>query len=162
MKKLKSAGNRIIKDIKGYGMAGVVLVVYYFVVHFFRRAFCPMVTITGFPCAGCGLTRTFLYLLQGQLEKAAYLNPMAFPIIGFCLYCGYFRYIKGSAVKGFGILFSILIAVILIFYAYRMYLYFPDRVPYTYARDNILAQRIPGYQELADRLIKIVRASRLP
>lgn len=160
MKKLRNAGKRIAKDMKAYGMAAVIFLVYYLLVHLFRSAFCPMITLTGFPCAGCGLTRSFFYLLQGQPVRAAYMNPMSFCIVAFALYCGYYRYIKGTEIKGFTVLFTLLVAGMLLFYFVRMYLYFPDRVPYTYAENNLLAQKIPGYQKLAERLIEILRASR--
>ena len=48
----------------------------------------------------------------------------------------------------------------LVFYAVRMYQYFPDRVPYVYTKNNVLANRVPGYQDLMDKVIQIIRASR--
>ncbi|MGN0377787.1 MAG: DUF2752 domain-containing protein [Suilimivivens sp.] len=160
MKKLRKGIDRLFADLKEYGWAGVVFLVYYAIVHLFRASFCPMLNLTGIPCAGCGLTRTFLYLVTGQVKRAVYMNPMAFLIIVFLLYCGYFRYIKGTKIKGFRVIFALLIAAMLVFYAVRMYLYFPDRVPYVYKRDNVLANRVPGYQSLIDRLLQMIRASR--
>ena len=160
MIKLRKSVKRLIADIRQYGPAGIVFLVYYGLVHFFRTAFCPMISVTGLPCAGCGLTRAFLYLLQGQVGRAASINPMCFPIIGFMVYCGYFRYIRGTKIKGFKVLFTLLITVMLVFYGVRMYLHFPDRVPYVYSGNNVLANRVPGYQNLIDKVIQIIRASR--
>ena len=160
MKRLRKSVNRIFADIRQYGPAGIVFFVYYMLVHLFRTAFCPMISVTGLPCAGCGLTRAFLYLLQGQIGRAASINPMCFPIIVFLIYCGYFRYIKGTKIKWFPFLFALLLAAMLVFYAVRMYLYFPDRVPYVYTRNNVLANRVPGYQNLIDKVIQTIRASR--
>lgn len=160
MTKLRESAKRICADIRQYGPAGIIFLVYYEATHFFRTAFCPMLSVTGLPCAGCGLTRAFLYLLRGQVGRAANINPMCFPVAVFLIYCGYFRYVRGTRIKGFKVLFALLAAAMLIFYAVRMYLYFPDRIPYVYARDNLFADRIPGYQELMDRAIQTIRASR--
>lgn len=153
MQKIKNIANRIGADIKAYGPAGLVFLGYYLLVHFIRSAFCPMLALTGMPCAGCGLTRAFLYLFSGQLSRTVYIQPMAFAILAFLLYCGYFRYIKGSKIKGFTPLFVLLMVSMLIFYAVRMYLYFPGRVPYVYMKDNLLARRLPGYEVWVNRLI---------
>lgn len=160
MTKLRKSVKRLLEDIRQYGPAGIVFLVYYGLVHFFRTAFCPMISVTGLPCAGCGLTRAFLYLLQGQVGRAASINPMCFPIIVFLVYCGYFRYIRGTKIRGFQVLFTLLITVILVFYGVRMYLYFPDRVPYVYTGNNVLANRVPGYQRLIEKVVQIIRASR--
>lgn len=160
MTKLRESAKRIYADIRQFGPAGLVFLGYYGLVHFFKTAFCPMLGMTGLPCAGCGLTRAFLYLLQGQIGRAANINPMCFPIIAFLIYCGYFRYTKGKKIKWFPFLFGLLIVVMLVFYAVRMYLYFPDRVPYVYTRNNVLANRVPGYQNLIDKVIQTIRASR--
>lgn len=160
MKNLREGVKRLTDDIKEYGWAGVVFLGYYLVVHVFSSAFCPMIQLTGLPCAGCGLTRAFLFLAQGQFARAAFINPMVFPIIAFLLYCGFFRYILGKKVVGFTLLFVLLVTGMLIFYGIRMYLYFPDRVPYVYAKDNVLASRVPGYEDIIQKLIQFLRETR--
>ncbi len=42
---------------------------------------CLFKNITGLPCAGCGLTRACVYLGHGEIEKAAQLNPLVFPLV---------------------------------------------------------------------------------
>lgn len=160
MKRAEESVRRIIKDIKEYGVAGIIFLVYYLIVHLFRSAFCPMLALTGLPCAGCGLTRAFLCIFTGQWKRAAYIHPLSFLIIVFLLYCGYFRYIKGAKIKGFTPLFIALVTVLLVFYGIRMYLYFPDRVPYVYMSDNVLADKVPEYEKLINQLTEIIRASR--
>lgn len=157
MKKIKESAERLFKDIKEYSPAAVVFLVYYLFVHFTRTAFCPLINMTGFPCAGCGLTRAFLYMASGQFKRAAYINPMAFLIVLFLVYCGYFRYIKGTKIKGFKVLFSLLVISMLVFYVVRMFLYFPGRVPYVYTEDNVFSRRIPGYRNMAERLIQLIK-----
>ncbi len=160
MKSLKESVKRVFKDIKEYGWVAVIFLVYYVIVHLMRASFCPMIHFTGLPCGGCGLTRAFLYIATGQWERAAYINPMAFLIIVFALYCAYFRYVKGTKIKGFSVMFVILIGVVLIFYVARMYLFFPDRVPYVYTKDNVLSSRIPGYEDAIYNLIRFLRETR--
>lgn len=157
MKKGKESVKRILKDIKEYGPAGIVFLAYYLLIHVTKRPFCPLLNLTGFPCAGCGLTRAFLYIARGELDRAVYINPMAFLILLFLAYCGFFRYIRGTQIKGFRTLFILLMVCTLSFYAVRMYLYFPDRVPYVYNRNNVLAHRIPGYEDLTDRLLQMIK-----
>ncbi len=154
MKKAKKSFDRIVKDIKEYSPAGIVFLVYYLLIRVTGRAFCPLINLTGFPCAGCGLTRAFLYMASGDFERAAYINPMSFLILLFLVYCGYFRYIRGTAIKGFKTVFALLVACMLIFYAVRMYLYFPHRVPYVYAEGNMLSRIIPGYRSMVSRFFQ--------
>lgn len=160
MIKIKQCINRILSDIKEYFPAVLVFFVYYIIIHMIRAAFCPLINLTGFPCAGCGLTRAFLYIATGQFEKAAYMNPMSFLIILFLLYCGYFRYIRGTGIKCFKLLFTVLILSMLAFYGIRMYLYFPDRIPYVYTDRNFLGKMVPGYGNMVKKLLQIIRASR--
>ena len=41
---------------------------------------CIFKNITGIECAGCGLTRAFLFLAHGQLSKAIKHNPLVLPV----------------------------------------------------------------------------------
>jgi hypothetical protein len=38
---------------------------------------CAFKTITGLPCPTCGLTRTIIALSRGDLDHAAFMNPLA-------------------------------------------------------------------------------------
>ena len=156
MGKIKEIANRIWKDMKGAGWTGVVFLIYYGIVNSVFKAFCPLLVTTGIPCAGCGLTRATIFLIQGQLEKAAHINPSIFLIILFGLYCSCFRYIRGSKIRGFGVGVTLLITAMLLIYGYGMYHYFPNRVPYVYHENNILARHIPGYSDLIENFIQSI------
>lgn len=143
--------NRIGKDLKAFRWTGAVFAAYYFIMHSLCGAFCPLLVITGIPCAGCGLTRASLFLLQGQAARAAYINPSIFLIIIFLLYCGYFRYVRGRKIKGFSLGLAILVLSMLVIYFVRMYLYFPERAPYVYHSNNVFARVIPGYSDWISR-----------
>lgn len=154
--RIKDILNRIFVDLKGAIVVGAVFFVYYQIIHSIYDAFCPFLVGTGIPCAGCGLTRASIYLLQGQVQRAAAINPSIFLIIAFAIYCGYFRYIKGSRIKGFNMGLILLVIGTLIIYGYRMYLYFPERAPYVYLSNNVLAGKVPGYSDwisqIADKI----------
>lgn len=160
MKRLKSGGGRLLCDIKKYGAVAFIMLLFYLAVRLVSPVFCYMINLTGFPCAGCGMTRAAYYLFTGRIGRAVYLQPMIFPVMIFILYCIFFRYIRADKVPGFTRLLIVLVIVMLIFYGVRMYLYFPDRVPYVYTADNLLARRIPGYNELVMQFEVFLRAHR--
>lgn len=153
--KIREAAERVKRDIRQFWAAGVAFVIYSVIVRSVFGAFCPFLIVTGFPCAGCGLTRAGLYLLRGNFSQAAALNPSIFIFALFMLYCVYFRYLKGTKVTGFSFALGVLVAVTLAVYVYRMYLYFPNKVPYVYYRRNLLAEIFPWYGELAERLLRM-------
>jgi hypothetical protein len=37
---------------------------------------CPFRLVTGLPCPGCGLTRSWVYLMHGQLGQSLYYHPL--------------------------------------------------------------------------------------
>lgn len=85
---------RIAKDIKDFRLAFVLFAAYNIMVRKLFHAFCPQLILTGFPCAGCGLTRAVFHILTGNFERGIRLNPAAvfwilflhgFSGIGMCL-----------------------------------------------------------------------------
>ena len=153
-KRAREILNRIAGDLKGAALVGAAFLIYYLIIHSVFDAFCPFLVMTGLPCAGCGLTRAGLYLLKGQVARAAHINPSIFLVIAFVLYCSYFRYVKGSAVRGMKAALVALVAGMLAVYGVRMYLCFPRQAPYVYQSRNLFAGWIPGYQEWMQRLIR--------
>ena len=160
MKRKKKIAGRVWPDMKASGLAGAVFLVYYQIVHSVFDAFCPMLVLTGIPCAGCGLTRAALYLLRGKGVRAAHINPSIFLILFFLLYCGYYRYMKGEKVKRFGLALGILVAGMLAVYGCGMYRYFPDRAPYVYQGNNAAARWVPGYEQWMRGVLAAVRGAR--
>ncbi len=149
--KIREAAERVKRDIRQFWAVGVAFAIYSVIVRSVFGAFCPFLIVTGFPCAGCGLTRAGMYLLRGNFSQAAALNPSIFAFA--LLYCGYFRYLEGTKVKGFSLALGVLVAVTLAVYIYRMYLYFPNKVPYVYYKRNLLAEIFPWYERLLNRVM---------
>lgn len=152
MKRTEKIIDRIKRDIRQFWVAGAAFVIYYIIIHAMFDAFCPLLVVTGFPCPGCGLTRAGMYLLRGDIFKAAALNPSIFFVVLFLLYCGYFRYVKGTKVRSFSLVLGVFVGMTLAVYAYRMHLYFPNKVPYVYHKKNLLAEILPWYERVVNRI----------
>lgn len=152
MKRTEKIIDRIKRDIRQFWVAGAAFIIYYIIIHAMFDAFCPLLVVTGFPCPGCGLTRAGMYLLRGDIFKAAALNPSIFFVVLFLFYCGYFRYVKGTKVRSFSLVLGVFVGMTLAVYAYRMHLYFPDKVPYVYHKKNLLAEILPWYERVVNRI----------
>ena len=160
MEKLRKSAERLSADLWEYRYALIGLALYYLFTKLLGMPFWPMRSITGFPCAGCGLTRAFLYLAGGKAMEAARMNPMAFPVLAFILYCAWYRYGKGTGIPILWPLLGVLVAGMLLFYAVRMYQHFPDRTPYVYTQGSLLEKRLPWYADWADGVMRSVRTMR--
>ncbi len=45
--------------------------------------YCPFRAISGIPCPGCGMTRAFLALAEGDFLGALRFNPLSIPLFAF-------------------------------------------------------------------------------
>lgn len=136
---------RIRNDIKRYGFAILLVAVFYFLMHFVFHAFCPVVVLTGFPCPGCGLSRSILFLFTGQVRRSFSIHPLGIVVVCTFLYCAWFRYVRGRKAPGLKwLLWGLFVAAFLL-YIIRMKLYFPTRPPYTYTHGNFLEKMLPHY-----------------
>lgn len=135
----KTVCGRIAADVKEYGMAIAALLLYTAVVNLIFHAFCPLIIFSGIPCPGCGVSRATLCFLTGRWQQAWQLNPMVFPIVLVGAYFGWNRYLMGRKAKGIKAITAVLLVSLIIVYGVRMYMYFPNRVPYVYTEDNLLA-----------------------
>jgi hypothetical protein len=151
---LRSIWGRLFADFRKYWWVPAILLGYYLIVQKFFTASCPIYQTIGIPCAGCGMTRAARFVLTGQFSRAFYLNPLAFFVVAFVLYCIFYRYIKGKAVPHFVKGIVVILILLFLFYIVRMVLYFPDRVPYVYNYHNTLEGIIPGYRGFMRRLLR--------
>ncbi|MCH5256861.1 MAG: DUF2752 domain-containing protein [Lachnospiraceae bacterium] len=145
---MKQTGARIWKDIREYWMAAVVLLVYTIAVNLIFHNFCPMVIVSGLPCPGCGLTRSIVCLISGRLSQSLYINPMGIPIACILIYFFWNRYITGRKAKGMTVLITCVVFMLLVLYICRMYMFFPNRVPYVYTENNILSRYFSIYEQI--------------
>ena len=61
----------------------------------FRMPFCPLASVVGVPCPGCGLTRATLALAHGELKHALELHPLVLVLAPL------FFWAMGSAAVGY-------------------------------------------------------------
>lgn len=145
---MKEIGNRVWKDMKSLWMAAVAIVLYTVFMNLVFDAFCPMIILTGFPCPGCGMTRALFYLMTGRVTESVRMHPLGIPIACLCLYFCWNRYVRGRWAKGMNFLMCVAIAMLVICYVWRMFLFFPDRAPYVYTPGNVFARILPFYEHL--------------
>jgi len=149
---LKTIINRLYADFRKYWWVLLILLGYLSLMQVIAVTSCPLYQTLGLPCAGCGMTRAMRFVLTGQFARAYFLNPLAFVIVFYGLYSAFFRYIKGKPVPYFWRGIIAIIIMMLLFYAVRMYMYFPNRVPYVYNYNNTMENFIPGYRDFVRQL----------
>ena len=49
------------------------------------QSLCPFKMLTGYPCPGCGITKSLVYFYQGDLYKSLYYHVLGPFVILFCL-----------------------------------------------------------------------------
>ena len=142
MQKVQAVFERIWKDIKRFRIAILLLIFYNVSARIMFHAFCPQLILTGFPCAGCGMTRAVLYILTGRFARGMQLNPAAPLWIIFL--CWFFanRYLKGVYRKSTTLWLGLVCVVTLAVYVYRMLHFFPGDPPMVYYRNNLLRRII--------------------
>lgn len=149
---MRKIGERICQDIKNLWPAAIAVVVYVVLFHLIFHAFCPMVIVTGLPCPGCGMTRSLFCLATGRVGQSLWMHPMGIPIAGLIFYFLWNRYVLGRNAKGMKVLIIAAIVLLVVLYIWRMHLYFPDRIPYVYKEDNIMAKILPFYEQMLHAL----------
>jgi uncharacterized protein DUF2752 len=63
-----------------------------------RLPFCPLASVLGVPCPGCGLTRATLAMAHGDLSHALELHPLVFvlaPLFVWAMASAALSYIRG-------------------------------------------------------------------
>jgi Protein of unknown function (DUF2752). len=82
---------------------------------------CPSKYFFHFDCPGCGLQRSFLYLLEGDIARSFTTYPATIPMILLFIYTGMhilFGFKHGAAIIKWG--YIICIAIIVVFYIYKV------------------------------------------
>jgi hypothetical protein len=50
-----------------------------------HQSLCPFKAITGFPCPGCGITRSLVFLYRGDLSTSVHYHWFGVPLVLFCI-----------------------------------------------------------------------------
>lgn len=135
---MKEIRNRIWKDLKDFWPAILLFAIYNVAVRTLFNAFCPFLILTGFPCAGCGMTRAVFYILTGRIARGMHLNPAAPLWIAFIVWFFWNRYVCGIHKRRTTLWLGLVCAITLIIYIYRIVNYFPGDPPMVYYKRNIM------------------------
>lgn len=152
---IRSIWKRIVSDIKDYYIGIFLLIVWNVVVRKIFHAFCPFLIMTGFPCAGCGMTRAVFHILTGSFERGMNLNPAA-PF--WILWIAYFvisRYILGKNSKWIMRLLGAVCVITFTVYLYRIMTQFPGDPPMTYYRNNIMSKYSTILKDLLQYIVQL-------
>jgi len=129
---------RIRTDIRQYWKAAVAFCMYVLSVQTLFGRFCPMLLFCGLPCPGCGMTRAFFLVLQLRFAEAYQMHPLVYGWIALGIVFCVRRYVMGKEVKSLQKYVIVLLAVMVVFYIYRMIWIFPNQEPMTYFEGNLL------------------------
>lgn len=133
---------RIWRDLVTLQIPFLLIVLYCIVTMYFFHSVCPFVILTGFPCAGCGLTRAVHSLCTGDFASAVKINLSVLIWVPFLLYFFIRRYLQGKKLTYLTAILVMLGLITLSYYCYRMAFLFPSEKPMTYTPDNLLAKYI--------------------
>lgn len=128
----------LIDDIKKEKWAVLAIAAYFIIMKRLMYSICPMVTITGFPCPACGLSRAGFSLLKGKFALAFEIHPFIYPIAFLVILFIVYRYILMKDIQILKKYLIVLIVGMIIFYVYRMIRYFPGESPMSYYRHNYI------------------------
>ena len=79
---------------KIFGIIGalITLMVPFFLVLFNQsnhlesdQSLCPLKMLSGFPCPGCGITKSMVYFYEGDLQKSLYYHILGPFVLAFCV-----------------------------------------------------------------------------
>ena len=132
-------------------IAGGVMVI----MSLFGNGICPLSNIWGFPCPGCGMTRSLVLLLTGNWRESWQMHPFLGAWILFIAAAGVERYLFQTNGKWKKIVLGLLAAGMILWYVYRMATVFPNAEPYIYIEGNMMEKVVPGYAEFVRRFMSV-------
>lgn len=128
---MRTVKNEILKNLKEYYIFIIIIILYLLAFQVFdpHGTNCLIKRATGIPCMGCGMTRATYYLITLDIKQAFFFHPLVFimPLI-----------VSTFLLKGYGIFqilfksklyWTVIIALFIIVYIIRMYLYYPNTEP---------------------------------
>jgi len=138
---ISDAFHKLWEDMISAKWVIIFIIAYFAFIKRFLYSLCLLVAITGYPCPGCGMTRAAFCLLHLDFAEAFRMHPFIYVIGGYMAIFAWNRYIRlRKAGKFLNItLIAIMIAMIL-FYLWRMKMYFPGDPPMSYYPGNLLAK----------------------
>ena len=108
---------------------GIVLILFLLLL-FYK---CPIQSVTGLPCPGCNMKTSLYYLLHFKFSLSLYYHALLIPTIVVFIWI-VFNHKNQEQTKKLLIIWAILM---IIYYIYRMILYFPNS-PMMYSKENLI------------------------
>lgn len=108
---------------------GIVLILFLLLL-FYK---CPIQSVTGLPCPGCNMKTSLYYLLQFKFSLSLYYHALLIPTIVVFVWI-VFNYKNHEQTKK---LFMIWAIFMIVYYIYRMIVYFPNS-PMIYSKENLI------------------------
>jgi len=139
VKQILAEGFRLMRqDLKDYKWMLILLAAYFGTIWKFFHTSCFLVEVTGFPCPACGMTRAGFAVLHGNFSSAWYLHPFIYPIICLTAAAVIKRYFLKQGLMSLKKWLILILALMVVFYVYRMIFCFPGDPPMSYYRNNLL------------------------
>lgn len=108
---------------------GIVLILFLLLL-FYK---CPIQSVTGLPCPGCNMKTSLYYLFHFKFSLSLYYHALLIPTIVVFIWI-VFNYKNHEQTKKLLIIWAILM---IIYYIYRMLVYFPNS-PMMYSKENLI------------------------
>ncbi len=102
---------------------------------FFSGQSCSFRWLTGFPCPGCGLTRSFISAFQLDFTRAFEMHPLFLLIPASIMYQAWYYYRHQKILTVYWVTFSF---IFIITHIIRMITYFPHTEPMTFFSKNLI------------------------
>lgn len=131
----------MMKSFKKLVFLGVMISLYVVITYAFgNESICVFKVYTGLPCPGCGMTRAFLSLFNGDWHQSFYWHPLwPLVVVAPVLYWRLsMKTIKNKRVTDY-FLFALIFIFVLTFFV-RMFLFFPHTAPMDYNQQSWFAQ----------------------
>lgn len=108
---------------------------------FSTNSSCYVKSTIGIPCPGCGMTRAYLALLDGDLKSAFFWHPLWWLVVVYPMVHFGFIYFKKEKWTKFQLPLLVFILLISV-YIWRMLLHFPNNPPMDYNHHSLIKQLI--------------------
>jgi len=118
------------KDLKTFLKISPYLIIYLFIFQYFFGTICIFDGLFGMPCPGCGLSRSFIFLIKGNIKESLNYHAMLIPTILFLGYSFIVLYVnKKFNIKIYYIVSIVFFLLLISYYIYRLINFFPNIPP---------------------------------
>ena len=132
----------LIHLVKRYWLGILLSLIALAILNLLFGSVCFSVILFGIPCPACGITRASKLMITGHFLESVQMHPLLILVIfGFILYPIIKKQLNNYC---FFIKFYVIICLIIfiVYYIYRLKVYFPNKEPMLYQPDNIITNYI--------------------